>query len=243
MSYVFSSPWTDAANYGRGLGDSISQALINKPQQQQQQMMQLLQLVLLQKRGQQEQENEQKRLGIEKQNADTNQSYRSTMAKTAQDNSAVNQTFKEGTLKNQQQRTADTEAKQPGQLDSLLGTVSQISNILKTLGVVGQRQPTTSAVPHETMMNIPGLGNVSPMHANAIAAGTPDPLGIGRVQSPLSVAVSNQLNAPFQGQQPQAAAAPQTNAVPPPEGRVPGKVYQLPKGNFQWTTQGWMPVQ
>ena len=49
MPIIGNSPWTDAANYGAGLGQSLSQALLQLPQQRAEQQIQLGQLGAQQK--------------------------------------------------------------------------------------------------------------------------------------------------------------------------------------------------
>lgn len=49
MSYIHSSPWQDAANFGGAIGDRLSEALINLPLKKQQFAMQMLQAAQAQK--------------------------------------------------------------------------------------------------------------------------------------------------------------------------------------------------
>ena len=45
MAYVINNSGVDLVNWGRGLGDTLSQALIQAPMKRQQQLMQMAQLI------------------------------------------------------------------------------------------------------------------------------------------------------------------------------------------------------
>ena len=60
MGYVNYSPWTDAANYGRGLGESLGQAMIQMPQQR-------MQLAAQQHQAQQQQQMEMVKMALQQQ--------------------------------------------------------------------------------------------------------------------------------------------------------------------------------
>lgn len=86
MSYFAGSPWTDAASYGQGLGQTLGQAMLQMPQQRyelaaQQQMMrakqqqEALQMALQQKAQMDVHQLGTAELGLKQQEAQHNQDY------------------------------------------------------------------------------------------------------------------------------------------------------------------------
>jgi hypothetical protein len=94
MSYINYSPWTDAANYGRGLGESLGNAMIQMPQQRmqlaaqqaqarQQQQMEMLKYALQQKAQQDQMGLGQSELDLKRQEMLHNQEFHNAEVDTA----------------------------------------------------------------------------------------------------------------------------------------------------------------
>lgn len=96
MSLVQYNPWTDAAEYGRGLGSTLGQAFLQMPQQRLQMAMQLAQAKAEQQRQAQQQQLQQAMLGVEQQRALTDKAIREQQLALAQ------KQYEGAHLKNQQ---------------------------------------------------------------------------------------------------------------------------------------------
>jgi hypothetical protein len=118
MAYILSNPWTDAAEYGRALGDRIAEALINLPAVR-------ARMALTQASMRQEQQNKEREFQLKEQEIKALQDNRVNNLKFRQEQQQDKESVEQSRLKNQKdattqrmmaaRQTADVRGKQNAQ--------------------------------------------------------------------------------------------------------------------------------
>jgi hypothetical protein len=269
MSYLSYSPWQDAANVGRGIGDSLSQAILMRPelrarvvaqqqqQQEQQQRFPLEQKLLEAQIGNTQAQPELRRLMdtirmMQVQQQGEHYTNMDAARDTANDNTGRRLDILEQ-AQHDKEVAPPKEASPWAVLASKLGLMGQrerelapAAGVTKDTPIVPDMALKDQVMQGKTPEDVQALLSLAQLVPNLMTNKPAEQHWYG--DKPAQVATNSfTMKLPPEAQAQIGASLGQPQQQPtallPIEQRIVGKTYQLPKGSFVWTGAGWIPAQ